>query len=355
MTVVVLTACSSSETRRQASGGFDYLEKDVGKELEIPDNLDQPIVNPRYDIPNLGSIQTASIVGQQLDIASPRLVIPLVRGSYIEEGTQEAKVMFDQVNDRNPLGQTIWNKVLAYLDSREIGVDSFDKENNTLVTGWVIDRKEVDSAWYDLTDTYTESTKKYKLTLDVAPHGRTASLTSKLVDFNDDSGNTILTQRRPTDLRNDEVEFLNRIIAEYDFGLKLERNERIAKIKQGFTSDMDFNASGEPALIVNAMYGDAWPRIQLVLAEMGFVVVDLDQSAGLIFANYVENSSWFSNLWGSEKLDLEEGEYRMLVEPRDNSTVVTFKELDDSAFSVEKVVSIFPVFSEIMADDSLEF
>ncbi|MEM0911081.1 MAG: outer membrane protein assembly factor BamC [Pseudomonadota bacterium] len=354
-TVVALTACFSSETRRQASGSFEYLEKNAANTLKVPENLDQPLINPRYDIPDFGDEQTASVVGTQLDIASPRLVIPLVQGSYVEEGDKEAKVFFDQINDANPLDQTIWNKVIAYLDSMQIGVSSFDKANNELVTDWVIDRQETDSSWYDLTDNYIESTMKYKLTLDMAPHGRTASLTSEMIEFVDASGNAALAQRAPTERRNDEVDFLNSIIAEYDFGLRLEVSERIAKIRQGFTSDMDVNAQGEPAFIVNAIYADAWPRIQLVLTEMGFVVVDLDQSAGLIFANYVGQTSWFSKLLGSNDLDLDEGEYRMLVEPKDGNTAVTFKEIDDSAFSDDKVVSIFPVFSKMMADDSLEF
>lgn len=354
-TVIAVTACSSSETRRQASGGFEYLEKDAGNKLQIPADLEQPVINPRYDIPNLGAVQTDSIVGQRLDIASPRLVIPLVRGSYIEEGTKDAKVLFDQTSDRDALDKTIWDKVLAYLESRQIGIISFDKDKNELITDWVVDRKEVDSSWYDFNETYIETTKRYKLTLDMAPHGRTASLTSEMVGFNDASGNSVLSMQAPTQKRNEEVNFLNLIIAEYDFGLRLERNERIAKIKRGFTSEMDFNTQGEPAMVVDAIYADAWPRIQLVLAEMGFAVVDLDQSAGLIFANYEGSSSWFSGLWGSDKLDIDEGEYRMLIEPRNGKTVVTFKEVDDSAFSVEKVVSIFPVFSEIMADAGLEF
>jgi outer membrane protein assembly factor BamC len=58
------------------------------------------------------------------------------------------------VNDDSELDTTIWDKVLSYLEQNNIGVESFDREQNILVTDWVISVTELDTNWYEFSSAY---------------------------------------------------------------------------------------------------------------------------------------------------------------------------------------------------------
>ncbi|MFC3121775.1 outer membrane protein assembly factor BamC [Agaribacter flavus] len=348
-------ACSNIDERTTASGSVDYLEHKTVPPLKVPADLTAPPTNNRYAIPSLGSNDAPQLVGKALSVASPRLVIPLVSGSHVEEGSKQAKVLFDQINDNEPLEKTIWDTVLAYLELNNIGVDSFDKENNELITDWVIDRQEVDNGWLDFSSDYIERARKFKLSLELAPHGRTAALHSSMIKYIDENREDLIDSINPIAKRTDEVNFINYIIAEYDFGIRLERSERIAKIREGFSSEMGFNPDGEAAFLVDAEYADAWPRLQLVLRKMGFDVVDLDQSSGLLFVKYNgPEESWFSGWFSKDELSLDEDDYRLIVQKVGDKTSITFKDIENEAFTAQQVTEIFPTFSEYMAANDLD-
>ncbi|MGB3727512.1 MAG: outer membrane protein assembly factor BamC [Glaciecola sp.] len=352
-----VSACSSPGSRERVSGDYEYTKtQGLEQGFQTPDDLQQPRVSNRYSIPNLESeVQQATLIGDQIKISSPRLVLPLVAGSHVEEGSEDATVLFDQVNDNAALDRTVWDKVLAYLEQNNIGVESFDRENNVLVTDWVISTTEVDGKWYELSNEFIEQAKKFKLSLDIAPHGRTASLTNSIVAYIDENGNEALSALDPISKRTNEVDFINYIIAEYDFGVRLAQTQRIAKIREGFGSSLGFNADGESAILVDAVYNDAWPRLLLVLRKMGFDVIDLDQSSGIMFVAYngVEEG-WFSGLFAKDELLLDEDNYRLFVKRAGERTSITLKTNENETFSPKQVTDIFPVFEEYMASDNLD-
>ena len=129
---VVLSACSSPGSRERATGDYDYLDtKGLDEGFQTPEELDAPTRSNRYDIPNLDTSESRTgLIGDQVRVSSPRLVLPLVAGSHVEEGSEDATVLFDQVDDSQALEKTIWDKVLTYLEQNNIGVESFDEQNN---------------------------------------------------------------------------------------------------------------------------------------------------------------------------------------------------------------------------------
>ena len=353
---VVLSACSSPGSRERASGKYEYLKtKGLDKGFQTPEGLSEPERSSRYDIPNLKSVGGSPLLGDKVKISSPRLVLPLVAGSHVEEGSEDAKVSFDQIDDSATLDKTIWDKVLAYLEQNNIGVESFDREANILITDWVISRTELDSSWYEFSSKYIERAKKFKLSLDVAPHGRTASLSNQIIAYIDENGESSLSSMDPIAKRNNEVDFLNFIIAEYDFGIRLAQTQRIAIIRDGFKSELGFNPKGDSAIVVEAEYNNTWPRLLLVLRKMGFDVIDLDQSSGIMFVAYSgQEEGWFSGWFSSNELPLEKDNYRIFVERSGANTSITFKDDDSVTFTPKQVTDIFPVFSEYMASDNLD-
>lgn len=353
---LAVSACSSPGSRERTSGDYEYMEAEQKSvDLKIPDDLERPMRSNQYDLPILKSSNTRSILGSQVRISSPRLVLPLVAGSHVEEGSNSATVMFDQVNDNSSLDKTIWDKVLSYLEQNNIGVESFDRENNTLVTDWVISVTELDSSWYEFSSEFVEQAKKFKLSLDVAPHGRTAALTNEIIDYIDKDGNSTITSMDPITQRTNEVNFLNYIIEEYDFGIRLAQNQRIEKIRDGFNSELGFNADGDSAVLIESAYNDTWPRLLLVLRKMGFDVIDLDQSSGIMFVVYNgQEQGFWKGLFADDELALDEGNYRIFVQRAGAKTSVTFKDNESVAFSAKQITDIFPVFKEYMASDNLD-
>lgn len=353
---IAISACTSPGSRERTSGDYEYMEaQQKSADLLVPEDLERPIRSNRYDLPILDSANTKQIVGSDIRISSPRLVLPLVTGSHVEEGSSSATVMFDQVNDDSELDTTIWDKVLSYLEQNNIGVESFDREQNILVTDWVISITELDTSWYEFSSEYIEQAKKFKLSLDVAPHGRTASLTNEIIDYIDQDGNAAITAMDPISQRNNEVDFLNYIIAEYDFGVRLAQNQRFAKIRDGFDSELGFNSDGDSAIMIDADYNDTWPRLLLVLRKMGFDVIDLDQSSGIMFVIYNgQEDGFWAGMFADEELPLEEDNYRIFVQRAGAKSSITFKDNESVPFSAQQITDIFPVFQEYMASDNLD-
>jgi outer membrane protein assembly factor BamC len=353
---VVLSACSAPGSRERVTGDYNYLNAEqLGDGFKVPEGLEQPTRSAKYALPTLESQDSTRLLGDQVRISSPRLVLPLVTGSHVEEGSEDAKVLFDQVDDSEALDKTIWDKVLAYLEQNNIGVEAFDRDKNTLTTDWVISREEVSSRWYEFSDKYVEEAKKFTLSLDLAPHGRTASLDNNIVAYVNENGKESMASLDPISKRTNEVDFLNFIIAEYDFGVRLAQSQRIAKIRDGFSSALGFNPNGDAAFVVDASYNNTWPRLLLVLRKMGFDVIDLDQSSGIMFVAYNgQDKGWLAGMFSEDELKLEKANYRIFVERVGPKTAVTFKDDENVPFDANKATEIFATFDENMSSDNLD-
>lgn len=353
---VAVTACSSSVEREQTNSGYEYTNSTVNeKTLVVPNGLNVPNRSSEYTLPRMTENGQDELLGKDVIVSSPRLVIPLISSSHIDDSSKKAAINFDQVNDKRALPTTIWERVLVAFKENGIGLESFDKVNNVLVTDWVKYSQEVETSWYELSTVEEEHSKKYELSLIVAPHGRTATLESKLVGYKDAKGVLQTANINPIVKRNDEIDFLNAIVAKYDFDIRLAQNQRLEKIRQGFNSRLDFNADGESSMIVEASYNNTWPRLLLVLRKMGFDVLDYDQSSGSVFVNYNgEDDGFWDNLFSSNELPIEEADYRIYVKRMGNETSVTFKNDENENIGTATNSELFTIFAQHMADESLD-
>ncbi|MFT5276698.1 MAG: outer membrane protein assembly factor BamC [Glaciecola sp.] len=351
-----IVGCAGKEQREVASGGFKYLEASQHQSMEVPADLDTPEFSQRYILPELGKEAPAELTGKNLKILPPSLILPLVSGTHVEEGSEASKVIFDQIDDSEPLQKTVWDAVLTYLEKNNIGVEEFDKDKNILITDWVIELEEAESSWYDFTDSFDEINKKFKFVMNVAPHGRSASLKTELVSYVDVKRQSSLANLDLISKRNEEANFLNSVIVEYDFGIRLANTQRIATIRQGFSTELGFDADGNAAIVVDAVFENTWPRLLLVLRKMGFDVKDLDQSTGLLFVQYNGNeSSWWSGMFSSgEELDIEKDEYRLKLDGVGAKTTVTFMDNGSKPFDVKQITKIYTPFKENMGNEDLD-
>ncbi|MDM7860783.1 outer membrane protein assembly factor BamC [Alteromonas sp. ASW11-36] len=356
VSVGLLAACASKEERELASGGFKYTEATVGQTVKIPADVDTPNFSKKYELPTLGESAPRDLVGRNLPVVSPSLVLPVVTGSHITEGTKTATVWFDKVDDSQPLDQAIWNSLLAFLEAQGIGVDSFDPETNRLVTDWMIISSEEESSWYDWTSTESQTGRRFEFTLDMKSHGRSAALNAELVDYLASQGDTATDSLSLLEERQEEVGILNQVISHYDYEIRLATSRKIQQIRQGLDMEMGFDADGNPAFMIDSQYDIAWPRVQLVLRKLGFDVKDLDKSNGLLFVTFAgEDRSWWEGWFSSENdMGLDEDDYRLQMKKAGARTSLTFMNEESVPFEANQVSAIFPRFSEVMSDNDLD-
>ncbi|GGD52160.1 outer membrane protein assembly factor BamC [Lacimicrobium alkaliphilum] len=357
--LVLLAACSTPHERRIANDNFEYLKQDNRQKIKVPDGLKAPAQSREYQIPELGPNAPTDLLGEDLQVLSPALVLPMVTGSHIEEGQRNATVYFDQVDDSQPLDTSVWGSLISYFEQQGIGVDSFDKEEGTLVTDWMLMETEVDSGWFDWTTTERSVGKRFEFKLDVKPHGRTAALKVRLKDYLETVGDKTRSASELNDdaIRRNEVDILNQVIGHYQQQLQVADIRKVRKIREGMNMAMGTNAKGEPAFVVEGDYDIAWTRMQLVLRKLGFNVKDLDKTAGLLFVSYEGGeSSWWDGLWGDDEgLPLDKQEYRLRMTRVDNNKVaITFMDNDSNNLSETLLSGIFQPFSDTMAANNLD-
>jgi outer membrane protein assembly factor BamC len=352
-----LAACSTLEDRAVASGSFEYVKEQPGQTMQIPSEVDKPQFNDSYKLPDIGQQASKTLVGRNLSVLSPALVLPIVAGSQVEEGSKSATVWFDQVDDSQPLDTTIWNSLIRFLENEKVGIESFDKDEQRLITQWIVRDESEDSSWYSLTKSERTVGQRFEFTLDKKAHGRTASLSANLLEYKEKTTQESDEITVSKDSRRNEVDILNQIVKNYDFEIQVAGVKRIRQIRQGLPMELGFDGEGSPAFVVDADYEITWPRLLLVLRKLGFDVKDYDKSKGMLFVKYNgSEDGWWGNLWSSDKneLELDIEEYRVKVLDVGNKTTVTMLDQENIPFPVNKLTDLYPKFSKTMSSADLD-
>jgi outer membrane protein assembly factor BamC len=358
ITAIMFSACSSLEEREVASGSFDYVKEQPGRKINIPDDVDSPKFNDAYKLPELGGNAPLNATGKDLSVMSPPLVLAVVAGSHIEEGSKNAIVWFDQIDDSLPLDTAVWNSLIRFLETEGIGVELFDKDNQRLITDWMVIDESKDNNWYSWSKSERTVGQRFEFTLDKKPHGRTAGLSVELIDYEERlnaQSKEVVTKAK--DKRRNEVDVLNRVVKNYEFETKVADVKRFRQIRQGLQMDLGFDNDGEPAFVVDADYEITWPRLLLVLRKLGFDVKDYDKSNGLLFVKYNgAEDGWWSNIWSSDKneMNLDTEEYRLKVVGVGSKTSITLFDDESNPFPVNKLTDLYPTFSKTMSADDLD-
>ncbi|WP_158968707.1 outer membrane protein assembly factor BamC [Paraglaciecola sp. L3A3] len=352
-----LTACSSIDENEKASGSFAYLEETPGQKIAIPNDVDTPKFSDAYKLPVLGNNAPKNMMGQDLSIVSPALVLPLVSGSHIEEGSKEATIWFDQVDDSQALDDTIWNSLVAFLESKGIGVQEFDKEKQYLISDWMVIDESVAAKWYNWSSSDRIIRQRFKFDLELKPHGRTAALKVAQIDYKEKNSELATEISEAKDVRRNEVDILNQVVEHYDFEVKLADVRRIREIRKGLPMQLGFDEDGDAAYVVDAVYDIAWPRFLLVLRKLGFDVKDYDKSTGLLFTKYNGvDEGWWDGMWSESELDLklDTEDYRFKLGDLGPKTSITLLDSESNPFPANKLTDLYKVFSKTMAAEDLD-
>ena len=351
----LLGGCSTIEERRTASGSFDYLEVSPQRPVAVPETLSAPTAYRDYAIPPVTTEQ--SLLGRDLPVVSPSLVLTTAQGTYLEDAQTATSAVFDKLDSEDDIRSLLIQRLATFFERENIGFTIPDQQGNVVSTDWILTTESGESPWYSLSDDSQEVGKRFKLTITPASHERSARLSVELTDLVIAQGADLVDTLEPFAKRELEAQLLNGIIRQYSLEQKIASQQRLAQIRSGIQSELGFDAAGNGALVLNAQYDIAWPKLQLVLRKLGFNVKDLDKSNGLIFVNYQgQEGSWFGGWFGGDDtLALAQDDYRLQVTRlAADKTAITFKDEQNQPFTAAKVAELFPVFAETFERDNLD-
>lgn len=328
---VLLAGCSlfsQEQTETTASN--------VNREpLQIPAGLQAPAKPGRYDIP------VSNATAQEVDTHSPTLVLATASSSRIEEGEQSARVWFDRNDYTGDLLPFLQQTVEAWFQQQGI---ELNVDDNPLIytTGWIT-RNEESGFWFWAEDSAIERAR-FNIIFEPKPHGRSTSLTVKMFEHEHYTPESALTTQAK---KRQEVALLNSIIdrvAIEEYKIALQNKSKAPDI--ALEPGMDKN--GNPALLTPQSIDVTWSQLELLFAQLGMEVTDMNRSQFTYYVSYEkpEQGIW-DKMWGKEpapQLPIANGDYQLVLTRADNGTAIILQDKEGKQLSPETVLALHEPF-----------
>ncbi|RKF18059.1 outer membrane protein assembly factor BamC [Alginatibacterium sediminis] len=335
--ITTLAACSqSTQQRRQAERGFDYLDVELSPVLIIPGDVEQPGKNPEFDIP--GKSQ-AGLIGAGVDVRSPTQVIPLVSGSRVQNDPQGITFWFD-LNEVDSLDETIdftGRLMRKYLASQNTKILKDDMENNTIESDWMIFTGEA-GIWPRRKT--LESQQRFLYRFKYEANGRTAGFQVELLEAKellDGQNNEFVLddferQRLSVIELNRVIGYLNSEREAYNLRLIEERErQRIAAMSDSDRAayfdqsvGLDYDRQGGGNFVALANIDKTVNRLQQVLPTLGFELEDFIENAGKMYLVYESASEETNARYDLQSMELDSGNFELTIGSNGRTTVLTF-------------------------------
>lgn len=344
-TTVLVSACSFTP-KEQAEGKFDYTKLQTDTQIQPAPNKQLPALTNRYAIPDA---EKEAPIGKNVPILAPTLVWPVAEGSRVEENETQVRVFFDELDGMSDVEQYVWQGVLQALRTRGVSLEQ-QVEKEFVVTDWL-----TDSFTYGEEEAEVTVSRKIKIALDTAEHGRTTALTSTVSKREIVSDNDVIISVNYLGFQDREAaaKVLNTVISE----IGITQQKGVADIDDdgSVVIDMGFDEDGYASIMIGASFSYTWALMQEVLPELGFEVNDFNQQTGRYYTTYNSEDSGFL-FWGNSsegKLTLPNGDYEVKVTgDRSRTSITLFR--DNKAIEADQVLEIFaPFAAEIRTQSGL--
>ena len=352
---ILVSACSGTDTRRQANQGFDYISQQKVAPLVIAEGLDTPVYTQRYVIPVLPDGAENRPVGAAVDVRSPVQILalsPLVR---VDEGTDNVTVWFNSQSAQDNISDQVWSLLANFLAEKKVAIGKLDKANNSLETDWLVHQETFgetgDTSEYELK-------QRYKFTLLTGASKRTVGLKVDLIDSEeiiDGSAGDSLIELSPADSRRYAVQMLNLVNIYYE-SERIANNNKATQIQRAEQLKISFVEQQYPVITLNRSFDDAWRVLPLVLEKLGMDVEDEDKIAGNMLVTYDAPDS---DYWAEQQLTpvtLDANEYRVQLGEVKGQTSLAFFGEDKQPLSAaqmsELFISIKDAAAQVKAENS---
>ena len=348
--ISVVTACSTPMERRHANGNDEFIHVNEKAMLSIPNGLKTPNYSREYVIPKLAQNENGKL-GKSLDIRPPLQVLPMAEGTRVEEGSDNIKIVIESIDNKMDLKKEIFTALEHFLKKKNIGISSKNYDSGIIETDWIENNEVIDSSFWGDDKVYTLK-QRYEFDVQIRPHGRTGALTIKLIQheesYDGDKRDIVLTNN---DKRRYTIDMLNSAVSY----ISMERNREMKakRIQQSLGIKVQLVESPKAYWVADSDFNETWERLRIVLPELGFEITDMNREQKLFYINYNNETSFWSSLWGDEKLTLEKGGYRIELSNQENKskTRIYLKDLAGEPLKNQTIIDVYNAFSHLMAED----
>ncbi|GIC76008.1 outer membrane protein assembly factor BamC [Moritella sp. F3] len=335
---ILVSACSGTDTRRQANQDFEYLNQTVKPELVIAEGLDTPLYTKRYDVPELVEGTEDYPVGAAVDVRSPVQILalsPLVR---VEEGSENVTVWFNSRSSQDDISAQVWSLLANFLADKKVAIAQLDEVNHTLETDWLINNDTFEE-FKEVSD--YELKQRYKFTLLTVASKRTVGLQVDLIDHEERlDGTKVDNDLSKGDSRRFAVQMLNLLNIYYEID-RIEGNNKETAEQKASKLKIDFVDQKHPVITLNIPFDDAWKLMPMVFDKVGITVEDEDKLAATMLVSFDEQSDEY---WTENKVTpvtLAEDDYRIQVGEINGNTSIAFFGEDKQPLSAEMMSELF--------------
>ncbi|GAA4880241.1 outer membrane protein assembly factor BamC [Ferrimonas pelagia] len=350
LTVVALAGCTTPLERRQASGGFDYLNEAAGIDLVVPAHLKTPRYSTEFEIPQISDEVDADVVGQRLDVRPPLQVLPLADGTRLQDGVDSITILIESNEDEVDLANEIQQTLTQFLAEREIAVASEDA--GVIQTEWIESNEVIGRSWWR--EKVYQVRQRYQFDTAVKDHGRTGSITIELIDHEegldgiDDS--VVLTD---ADRRRYAIDMLNSAVAYMNFERQKRRHLAELRDGRGFKAELGFDSSDNTAIVADGKFDAVWSRMGKVLPALGFTVRDYDKNLATYFVEYDGATGFWSSLWGGEDgLAIDDGSYQILLDKMGERTAIVLLDSDAKPLDTATMTALYNDFADVLRKEA---
>ncbi len=340
-----LTACSSVDNAKRASGDFDYAKATETKPLVMPKGLKKPAYANQYTLAK--NINTQGPVGDKIDIRAPALVLPTAAGARGELNSTITKVWFDKVLEDQNLAEFILGAVKDKLSDDGVELTTINAKQHLYESSWYHKTKE--AGFWLWSDLETIASMRFQYQLTTKPHGRSVSLTVKLIDFKAKNGSTVMD---PIDQQRAEVAMLNNIVGHVDYLYrKQKREKRILRATQKIVAIGENNAE-EAAYIIDLEKDYLWANLPSFFEKYGFALDDLNESKSIYYVTFTkpDNSLW-DTIWGDSKaiIELKDAKYQFKLSEKGKQTALSIYDEEGNVLASDTLERIFPVMEPALS------
>ncbi len=298
---LMLAACSSAESRRQASDDFNYLQTPkLSTWTSLPDQNTE--FSKKYNIPQ-GEFKGA--LGEGVDIRPPKQLLAIIPGLRFQREKEN---------------------VYVWMPSTELAQGFADSLNKMVTQGDFPTKSKTDyvieSDWINWDN--DEKTDIGKGRVSISPQ-KTASnygFLVELVEWQTGNQGEVFAE---SELKKEFVtQITNRLLLTYDQHIRDEARIRALNETKKFAVSLGKDRSGLSVIIAREPFDLIWTRLPAVLETLGFSIEDRNSSQGVFNVEYkAPNNAFWSEL-GMQPLALSEKKFDVQLGDLRNRTSINF-------------------------------
>ncbi len=301
VTVMILAACSSAESRRQASDDFNYLKTPkLSTWTSLPDQHTE--FSKNYNIPQ-GEFNGA--LGEGVDIRPPKQLLALIPGLRFQR---------DKEN------------VYVWMPSTELAQGFADNLNKTVTQGDLPTKSKsdyvIETDWINWNNDENADIGKGRVSISPQKTAANYGFLVELVEWQTGKEGMVFVE---SEMKKDFVtQITNRLLLSYDNHVRDEARLRALNETQKIAVSLGKDRSGLSVIIAREPFDAVWTRLPSVLDTLGFSIEDRNSSQGVFNVEYkAPNKAFWSEL-GMEPLALSEKKFDVQLGDLRNRTSINF-------------------------------